>query len=93
MKVWFLVLTLSTGWEANSDDLAMKQFVTIAMPDETTCLRTLNLYVYTESRQRADEFQDEIIIPHKVEDKTCKEVEVVAQEQGAMRKGPAHLGK
>ena len=93
MKEWFLVLTLTTGWDSAVDDYAMKQFVTIAMPDETTCLRTLNLYVYTESRQLADEFQDEIIVVHRVEDKTCKEVEVVAQEQGAMRKAPAHLAK
>ena len=32
----------------------------------------LNMHVYTDSRQRADEFQDEIIVPHRVENKTCK---------------------
>lgn len=76
MKVWFLVLTLTTGWDSTTDDYAMKQFVTIQMPDEQTCLRTLNMHVYTESRQPADELQDEIIVPHRVEDKTCEEATV-----------------
>lgn len=74
-KVWFLVLTLTTGWDSAPDDYGMKQFVTIQMPDEQTCLRMLNRHVYTDSRQPADEFQDEIIVLHRVVDKTCKETE------------------
>ena len=83
-EIWFLVLTLSTGWASTIDDYAMKQFVTINMPDEQTCLKMLNMHVYTDSRQRADEFQDEIIVPHRVENKTCKSFEV--DEMGYLAK-------
>ena len=76
MKIWFLVLTLTTGWTVTVDDYAMKQFVTIQMADEATCLRMLNSHVYTETRQLGDQFQDEVIIPHRVEDKKCEGFEI-----------------
>lgn len=62
MKVWFLILVLSTG---NGSE----QSVVIEMKNERECNRMLNRYVYTE-----EEFQGpgDTIQPRNVIEKWCE---------------------